>query len=316
MSARTYASLVAPLKEVAIRAAWTQWSTLGFAAPSAGVQPGHAIVDPEALLLASLAFDKDERRLERVLWSWLDSGVRLLSASRMANLVSDYPGWMAERVGRFAADAVAAGDPRWKRMAGKARASGRAPAGRGVAAAATMPLRDRTTLLLRLRLAFGVGIKADALTYLVARQGLRATVREMASDLGYFDRAVRRAVEDLAAARFVTMEATSPVSFRVDVKPWQALLGFAKDREPLWRNWRELYAIVVGILEWGAVADRAGWTPYVAASRLRDAFESLEPMLQRASVGERPDWGSPPDRWLEEMEKWVKEMAYRLKSVA
>ena len=313
MSARTYASLVAPLKEAAIGAAWSQWSALGLAAPTRGEPAGHAVIDPEALVLASLAFDQEERRLDQVLWGWLDGGARLLSASRMANLIDDYPGWMAERVARFAADAVVAGDVRWKRLAGKTRASMR-PAGRGKGGA-TWPLRDRTTLLLRVRLAFGVGIKADALTYLIARQGARATVRDMASDLGYHDRAVRRAVEDLVGARFVTMEPTSPVSFRMDAKPWYQILDLEEDREPRWRNWRELFAITVGIVDWSTAADRSAWTPYVAASRLRDAFDRLEPLLLRAYVRERPDWAQPPERWLDEMKGWVEATADRLKSV-
>lgn len=315
MSVPRCAKLVAPLREAAVQAAWTQWAALGYVLPSVNNRDGHAIVDPEALVLATLALRDYERRFEHVLWGWMDRTSRLLSASRITSLLKDYPAWMSERVARFAADAVAAGDPRWKKLAGKAQRTVQQPAGKGVPSSTT-PLRQRTTLMLRLRLAFGVGIKADALTCLIARMGGRATIREIADDLGYFDRAVRRSVEDLAAAQLIDAEATSPVSYQVRAGPWFALLGLDRNEPPAWRHWRDLYAIVVRLDAWAAAADEASLSQYVAASRLRDTFDALDPLFLRSYVRERPDWAGPPEQWLTEFESWVSGFSHRLTATA
>jgi hypothetical protein len=141
----------------------------------------------------------------------IGAGSRLLTTGRLANLLRDYPESLSPKVAAFAAAAVAAGDARWRRLAGKVKA--KVTARRSVEAA-TPDLRQPSTLMLRLRLALGVGIKADALAFLLGRAGARATVREIASGTAYFERAVRRAVDDLVAARFVEVQATSPISYR------------------------------------------------------------------------------------------------------
>src|SRR5579859_663445 len=114
MSRTARANLVAPIREAAVQAAWAQWSAIGF---GAGSRPGRAIVDPEALVLASLAFGDHERRLERVMLMWLGSGSHLLGVGRLTTMMDAYPVSMAHRVAEFAAEAAERGDARWKRLA-------------------------------------------------------------------------------------------------------------------------------------------------------------------------------------------------------
>lgn len=311
MSARPYAKLVAPLREAAAHAAWTQWAALGFgplAAPAA-----RAIVDPEALVLASLTLGEQKRRLDRVMRTWLGMGSRLLSTGRLANLMRDYPESLAPRVAEFAAEAARHGDARWTRLAERSRGFAEA---RAVSETRVSPLfRVPAALMLRMRLAFGVGIKADALTFLIGCAGARAGMREIARSIGYADRAVRKAVEDLVAARFVDAVATSPASYTVTRKNWLPLLGTDDNATPLWRAWHSLYVVVNELVIWAERADAEGPTAYVAGSRLRDTFERLTPHITRALPNEHPDWHKAPEEWLEGPQPWVDELTRFLRDV-
>jgi len=86
--------------------------------------------------------------------------------------------------------------------------------------------------MLRLRLGMGVGIKADVLSFLLGRVGGHATIQEIAQATHYYGRAVRRAVEELAAAGFVQSRSTAPASFRVDMSKWHYVLDFDPDDPP------------------------------------------------------------------------------------
>jgi hypothetical protein len=308
LSANNYASLVAPVRESAAHAAWTQWGALAFGA--AAKAPARAIVDPEALVLATLVLEEHEVRLRRLVQMWIGAGSRLLSSGRLANLLRDYPDSVMRKVAPFAAEVVAAGDARFRRLAGQAKAR---VGKRSVVVAATPDLRQPSTLMLRMRLALGVGIKADALTFLLGRVGVRATVREVASGTGYFARAVRRALDDLVAARLVEVQATSPISYSANWAKFQQLLGVDQNNAPLWRSWHELYRVALALDGWGREADAAGWTLYVAASRLRDVFEHLAPVRARAYVQEAPDWERPPEEWIGG--EWLAGLADRLRGV-
>lgn len=308
MPAANYASLVAPLREAAAHAAWTQWGAMAFGAASK--EPARAIVDPEALVLATLVLEEHERRLNRLVQMWIGAGSRLLSTGRLANLLRDYPESVEPKVAAFAAEAVAAGDARWKRLAGRAKVKGM---GRRSVEAVTPDLRQSSTLMLRLRLALGVGIKADALAFLLGRTGVRATVREIASGTGYFERAVRRAVDDLVAARFVEVQATSPISYYAKWANWEQLLGVDQNSAPLWRWWHELYLVAQALDGWGRQAAAARWSSYVAASRLRDVFDRMAPFRARAYVQEAPDWEKPPEEWIGG--EWIARLADRLRGV-
>jgi hypothetical protein len=308
MSVTPYARSIALLREAAIHAAWVQWSSLGLAMH--GARPGHAVIDPEALVLASLAFDRDERRLDRVMVAWLTGGARLLSAGRFGNLMKEYPEPVQAKARSLAASLVAAGDARFKRLAGRAHPGREVVRPRG--APSGIALRERTTLMLKLRLALGVGIKADALAYLIGLDA-RYTVRQVSDSLGYEERPTRRALEDLHAAGFVGLDATSPVTYRADLAKWQSLLAFPNE-PPLWRQWRELYQVVAHVSDWESrVSDK--WTPYVQSSRLRDLLEVLGPTLVRC-VPDRPDWQNDVELWPGAFHEWASRLAKRMHATA
>ena len=98
-------------RQAAIRAAWAQWSSLG--APTADASATTSIIDPETLVLVSLAMLGEERRLADMLTWWAHVGSRLLSVQRMKVLAEAYPECVRERLGRFARSAMESKDALW-----------------------------------------------------------------------------------------------------------------------------------------------------------------------------------------------------------
>ena len=257
-------------REAALNAAWRQWGALGALASGAR---SRTVLDPEALVLASLALVPHERRLGDVLLWWTSAGSRLLSVQRIRSLSDRFATADAESsLGAFAASAVEAGDRRWKRLAGPRGLDARP--GKG---ADTPDLSDPSAVVLRLRAAFGVSAKADLFAALLGRER-PSTVRDLAESLGYSTVAVRVALGEMTLARVVVPTGASPAAYRAaDVAEWSALL--AGGPRPRWGDWAETFVLLLAIAEWGE--DAAGWTPYVASSKARDLAERHARPLRR-----------------------------------
>ncbi len=237
-----------------------------------------SMIDPEALLLASLYLSRHEARFQRLTAWWAARGSRLLSVQRMRNLVSQYPKSVERQMGEFALMAVEDGrDARWRSVAGKSRPQGARKKDLGT----TPTLAESPALLLRLRLGFGVGIKADVLGLLLGRAGDRLTVREIAAATGYYERAVRRAVDEMTLARLLRAARSTPTSFSVDVQVWARTLELP-DEVPRWEYWYEGFSFLLGLVEWCTKSEDA--SPYVASSRARDLMESHGSVLELRGI--------------------------------
>ncbi|MBI4501811.1 MAG: hypothetical protein HY700_11685 [Gemmatimonadetes bacterium] len=275
MPSTTPASLVRPIIERAIDAAWAQWGALGpLAAKRAPM--ARSMVDPEALVLGSLGLALYERRLAGAASWWAHAGSTLLSVQRMKNLAGGYPGMVTHPLAAFARTAFEEGDHRWRALADANRALG----ARAKDLTATPTLAGGPALLLRLRLGLGVGIKADVIAFLLGMGGSRQTIPAIAKSTGYYPRAVRRAVEELVGSGLVHAVATSPASYRVDPGAWRTLLQFSDDPPP-WRHWNAIYEFVVRLAAW-AEEQRDGVSRYVLGSRARDLMEAHRPRLELA----------------------------------
>ena len=176
MSVSGLGNAIRRLQERTLGVLWRQWGTLGASTAS---HPARGLIDPEALVLASLAFQDEERRLADVLRWWATTGAPLLSVTRIRNLARQFPVSVRDRLGEFAACALGEGrDFRWRPLA---RPSGR-PAGRRRKALGREPkVLAPPALLLRLRLGFGVAVKADLLAVLLGSPGGWLSVREIAA---------------------------------------------------------------------------------------------------------------------------------------
>ncbi|OGT99793.1 MAG: hypothetical protein A2085_00440 [Gemmatimonadetes bacterium GWC2_71_10] len=276
MSAPRFAKTAAGLRDAVLEAAWVQWQALG--AQGAQRTPS-SMVDPEALVLASLALKDDEPRLWDFLHGFAGLGSRLLSVQRLQGMVRALPPEAGERLADFARVVTAAGrDPRWRRLAG----GGRPAAGR--AGKLTSPLGRLTQpagLMLRLRAGMGVDVRTDTIAYLLGRGEQWCEVSEIAAALGYAASSVRVATDALVAARFVVADGARPRRCYAGRLRWGALLGEGGGQEQFapWLPWRDIYAFALHLSAWAqTTAARAG-SEELAASLARDFVESRGAVL-------------------------------------
>jgi len=286
---------------------WTQWSSISTAAPAE--RPARAIVDPEALVLASMVLAEYEPRLWRVCRIWARSGSRLLSVQRIKNLNKDAIAVAEERISEFAWLAAAVGnDKRWQKLAVSEppRVSRREPT-------ATPMVNQPAALMFRLRLGMGVGIKADVLSFLLGRVGGHATIQEIAQATHYYGRAVRRAVEELAAAGFVQSRSTAPASFRVDKSKWHHVLDFDPDDPPEWRPWARVYGFVTAVSRW--IKSELPESETVVASEARDLMTTHSEALESAGISRIPADRYPGAQLLNPFQDALEEYAQYLNAV-
>ena len=132
-------------------------------------------------------------------------------------------------------------------------------------------LLEPAALTLRIRMGIGVGIKADILSFLLGIGGAWASVKDIAVATHYSNRAIRRAADELVAARLMHSKAETPTQYRVSPKPWTQLLQM-KEPLPSWRYWQAVFAFVAHLLE--CVEEKKfKAASYLASTQARDLFE-------------------------------------------
>lgn len=284
-------------REAVAGVVWRQWAVLGAtgltnSTPAADGGHGETIIDPEALLLASLILLPYERRLADFLYWWAGAGSSLLSVQRTRTLLTQMPEALDpaepldEALAAFAASASGAGDRRWRRHAGEEPLEGRPGKGNE-----RPELSHPSALLLRLRAGFGVSAKADLLAVLLGLRGRPATVKALAEATGYSTVAVRMAAEEMVLARFIEATGDYPMAYQAPGTPrWAPLLLSAtratsgpapRPDFPAWGYWPPLLAFLLGVAAWGRQVDEEGWSAYVASSKARD-------LAERHGTGLRP----------------------------
>jgi hypothetical protein len=290
MSADVVARIGALATRAALDAAWAQWSALtSAAAPARGAAAG-SIVDPEALVLVSLALRERERRLDDLLFGWASSGSTLLSVQRLKTLAAHFPRVARAAIPEFAAWAADAGDRRWRSYA----TTGDTPPGVQPRRKDLGPLRllDRPALMLRLRAGFGVGAKADVLAVLLGMEGAAADLKTIALATGFSGRAIRTAAEEMRLAAFIHERGGTPSAYRADAQTWGAVLATGPRAAraaagawmPRWGFWWIAYAFLAAVIEWERQGRAEGWSAYVAGSRGRDLVEEHRKRLWRLDV--------------------------------
>ncbi len=294
-----YATVASRTEEATVRACWRQWRALKGEGLVAGERPAQAIIDPEALVLASLAMRHREQRLRDVLWWWAHRGARLLSVQRLKTIQTAFPEAMLQGgVGWFASVAMTAGDARWKKLAGGNTSEETARTGKGPV---ELHLLEPSTLMLRLRAGFGVGAKADLMAFLIGassalqQKGIWATESVMSKAVSYSRASVARAAAEMSLARFIEASADRPPMYTLDEDAWAGVLRLwdpyrpAKNAVlseasapfdiPPWRFWSHAFGFLVATHTWAQEASQSQVAPVVNASRARDIVERFKPYL-------------------------------------
>lgn len=312
------ASTASLLAEASVEITWQQWGAIG--AQTNDQHPANqAVVDPEALLLVSLALLQYERRLSDVLASWVTVNSSLLSVQRVRNIARAFPAPVQQKLTGVAALAMHdAKDLRWKSAAG-ARAERLEVRGNKLRAAEPV-YRDGPTLMLQLRQGMGVGVKADLITYLLScdSRGQRWTsISSMVRMLGYTPAAVRRNADDLAAARFIQrMESTDTELsasrlYLANAAPWATMLRLGSLNQG-WRDWRARFAFIADVLDTSTSLTSHGATEFAVDVACRELLEKHRDALTR-DTGIKPalfedstDWPSALHQASERLAEWMR----------
>jgi hypothetical protein len=187
------------LQEAMRELLWDQWVSLGLAGHASG-KPIPFVIDPEALLLATLSSAWDEGRFRGEVLDWLPQNGGLLSVQRFINLNLPERIAPAGSVCALARFMEKAGYRNWKTLAG------RVPNGfesdftestwRGMSQPPD-PSRPEN-FLLRMRMLLGINSRAEVLTWLLTHADGHAA--RIARETGWFSKSVQAILNDLEQA--------------------------------------------------------------------------------------------------------------------
>jgi len=220
MSKQTAEELVNLVSAAAVDACWNQWALLGAQIDPQRSEELKSLIDPEALLLLSLSMQHHEYRLRDITSWFAATGSMLLSVQRINRFLPHYPSNTRERIAQFAGLAIRAGDNRWKKYLGEWIADGAVSEWK----LPGIQLTSQPALALRLRAAFGVGLKTDLLAFLQTRQGRATSVKDVTFATGYSGPAIRSATDDMVVAGLLRESPDRPVVYHLDIGAWQEML--------------------------------------------------------------------------------------------
>jgi len=243
MSLNSFEQRRARIAETVVEILWRQWRAIGAAAAG---EDARLAVDPEVLILASMAMRHREPRLESTMADWLESGSTLISTQRLKNLAERFPAtpndalrWVAEvsfHRGR---------DHRWRRLAESGEASTIVPLGArpNRARSAGPMLRLPAALMLRVRTAFGHGVKPDLLAVLHGTV-LAEDISSLQATLGYQRNPVHLGLKDLVTSGVVR---SVPVPAGTGYTLARPL--FPEAEVASWGWWHEILVFLIAVTE-------------------------------------------------------------------
>lgn len=186
------------MRESILNFLWNQWDSLG--APARGV--GSAVpfvIDPEALLLATMRFGATDARMADLVADWVPKNGAFLNLQRLKNLQSGTKLGTSGKLAALGSLMESAGFKNWKSLSdslaktdsafgtGESRSMSRSPD----------PSRPEV-FLLKMRMLFGLGSRPEIITWLLTHRSGHAA--EIARDTGWLSKSVQAIINDLEAS--------------------------------------------------------------------------------------------------------------------
>lgn len=285
-------SNVPKLREALVTVLWRQWDAVG--AMASVSERAASIVDPEALILMSLSLVKDEPRFADLAASWVILNSDLLSVQRIKNLAPVYPVTSQELLGGLAAIACKEGkDFRWRELS-KATNARVLQYRTNKIRAVRVPLEFPPALMLRIRAAFGVGVRSDILTYLLGINNESRSVREISEAIGYTDAPTRRAVDDLVSSSLIdsAQGRSGTILYSASSKRWGGFLEIKA--VPVWREWHGIFSFSIKIFDLFEKAKKI--SEHIAINALsRELLEQYYTILYNLNVPVEPKYEQQQD---------------------
>ena len=267
-----------------------QWQVL-HSGQGAVTDAALAVIDPEALLLVSLWLIPRDTAVGATVHAWVARWSDLLSVQRTRNIAKAFPDDVQHQLRAVAITAHERGkDFRWSPVINSRGSAPRTsddeaalfsthdtPSG---ASQERLAVSHDALLMLRFRMAFGVGVRADALAFLLARGSPWSTVSEIALATGYTPSAIRRALDRMAEAEIIRMLDDGATRYRCDTESWATLLGRHDPVAP-WQYWLQRFTFIAMFVEWADGVAKRKLTAYAMMEGLRSIARKFRPTDDR-----------------------------------
>jgi hypothetical protein len=185
--------------EQALAMAWGVWAELGVSGWTR--THGNWAVDPEPLILFTAWLGDEDPRLRDETSDWCIQNWRLVSKTRLKNLLRRQPEIVQQRFGEYAATVATHAGITWPGMT--------KPRTYAVTGRSILPPLERPSLAwLRVRVIFGLGARAEILRVLLSREDSALSVARLADLTGYTKRNVAEECEMLRRGSVLSVRPT------------------------------------------------------------------------------------------------------------
>jgi hypothetical protein len=287
---------------------WARMTSLGV---KGAVAPGRAwIADPEVFVLAGIDVGRYDPRLFDAVASWVERSAPFIDMKRLRTLLEDRPTMVRASIAALASH-IRSRDrsARWRSLAElsvrlkpkealfrQADGTARKPFGRGDRVFSRFglrrpPLELRETaqaipntgwaaVRLRMRAVFGVGIRAELVSVLLAKG--QAHPAGIASRIGAASRTVSEIMRELALIGIMdgAREGRKIMYSLVQPVAWSSIAGVEPGATPGWPDWPRLLFPLCDLVRLPENSHFRKAPPDVQASRVLDFWEKLENPLR------------------------------------
>jgi hypothetical protein len=290
---------------------WRQWSALGVLGEARAEDPW--TIDPEPLLLFTLEMGRYEPRLFDEVLDWLVVNGTWIDLQRLRGILRVKDERIKKLTGAVAGFLVQEGDERkWRNIAnlckpqmqenpdsreslflgkdGKSYLPSPEPDPFFLSCGFNrpqlivrrmtreVPITSQGTIRFLLRALFGVGSRAECLTYLLTNDGGHPS--ELAKAIGLSVRGTQDALIDLSRSGLVLTRQTGrrKIEYWLSHERWWEFLSkgsITEFKKPIWVNWIVLFLALSKV--WGALNEinKEGVSDYMRSSKLRDSMEII-----------------------------------------
>lgn len=298
------------LNRVIIDLLWRQWSALGVSAQAE--QSGDVIVDPEALLLCSTVFARQDARLFDEIADWLQENGAWINLLRLGRLQREHALGEDSVLGALAEHLMQRSEhARWKVLAKKPAQSAEpsllfphlaAPFRRdeifsqwgwqrGPLEFRGLSKTPRTgtpaSFLLKLRAFFGLQSRAEVMAWLLSHDSGHPA--QVARETGYFRGSIQNVLNELEISGLVrSLRDGREKRFIAPRERWRFLLAGVEGAQPefpRWVPWAVVFTLVRRYQSLVAAPDFAGYSPDLQTIELNRTVIPLMDRLASEGVG-------------------------------
>jgi hypothetical protein len=284
--------------------AWNEWSQLGVFTDEGRPSPWTA--DLEALILVSLRIGREDPRLFDAVLDWMVVNEHVISVRRLRRMaVQDTQRRLIDAalaaVGqtrpqqRFTAKGghdASSPEPLFPNVAAHGRDRDPAFASFGFARPPFHPrgqasrpdLTKPIAFALRMRELLGVGVRAEAMTFLLTVDAPTATAQAITESAFFAKRNVQEALASLTRAGAAeAWDVGGQHRYQVNHSDWAKLLNI-EGRFPEHRDWPQLLGSLDRMLEWLDDPKTETLSPYLLASASQDMLDDMGRDLMHAGI--------------------------------